>query len=646
MSAIVGIYCHEGEPVIWEDGAKLMQALQRYHADYTHTWRDGSVFLGCHAQWIAPESIVETLPMHKTEYGLAITADAIIDNRDELFQQLQIDYKVRNHISDGELILLTYLKWGEMAPEHIIGDFTFVIWDEKKQQLFGARDLSGNRTLYYCNDSRRFVFSTAIFPLFTLPGIKKVLNQQWLAEFLTIPDMYESENLYATPYAHIRQLPPAHSFTVKNGKISTTRYAVLSEVSPLYLKTNEEYVEAFREVFQEAVDSRLRTHKEIGAALSGGLDSGAVVSYAAATLRKEGKPIHAYSYVPVSDFVDWTSKRLIANERPFIQSTAQFVGNIKENYLDFSGRSPYSEIDELLTLLEVPYKYFENSFWIKGLYEKARDENVGVLLTGARGNFTISWGPTLEYYTMLMKRMKWIHLSREIHQYSKLTGGKRSRLLKYVGKSAFPFLSKKKTSADSTGVSDLINPNFAQRANVYDQLAEKVLNIRNVNADAIEVRKEKFTNLSIANKNGALASKLSLDYGLLERDPTNDPRVVRFCLSVPIEQYIQNGQDRSLIRRATHQYLPDKVRLNQKVRGVQPADWVHRMTPAWDSFIDEIQQLCKDEVAAEYLNMDTIRTALSELKNPMPEHATDPKARLLMHSLIVYRFLKKFDEYK
>ena len=65
-------------------------------------------------------------------------------------------------------------------------------------------------------------------------------------------------------------------------------------------------------------------------------------------------------------------------------------------------------------------------------------------------------------------------------------------------------------------------------------------------------------------------------------------RVIRFCLSVPEDQYVQNGFDRSLIRRSTENYLPDKVRLNQRIHGVQGADWVHRMIPHWDMFVDEV----------------------------------------------------------
>jgi hypothetical protein len=145
------------------------------------------------------------------------------------------------------------------------------------------------------------------------------------------------------------------------------------------------------------------------------------------------------------------------------------------------------------------------------------------------------------------------------------------------------------------------------------------------------------------NAGNTLASKLSLKNSLWKRDPTNDIRVIRFCLSVPEDQYVQKGLDRALIRRSTQGYLPDEVRLNQRIRGVQGADWVHRMIPQWDKFIDEIQELSTDRSVLEFLDGQVIKTALLKVESgARPEYATDPDYKILMRSLIVYRFIKKF----
>ncbi|MNI42326.1 hypothetical protein D3C73_966150 [compost metagenome] len=145
------------------------------------------------------------------------------------------------------------------------------------------------------------------------------------------------------------------------------------------------------------------------------------------------------------------------------------------------------------------------------------------------------------------------------------------------------------------------------------------------------------------NGTNTLMSKLSLRYSLWERDPTNDLRVIRFCLSVPEEQYVQNGLDRSLIRRSTENMLPDKVRLNQHYKGIQGADWVHRMIPYWDTFVKELRMLSTDKRFLEFFDGQVIKVALSKAEaGAQAECAADPDYKILMRSLIVYRYMKKF----
>ena len=145
-------------------------------------------------------------------------------------------------------------------------------------------------------------------------------------------------------YRHIHQVPPAHTVTVSDGRVSLTAYGSLEPKEMLRLKSDSEYEEAFRDVFDEAVRSRLRTHRQVAATLSGGLDSGAVASFAARALREEGKSLHTYSYVPTRDFADWTPRSTIADETRFIQATIRHAGNISERYMDFQGVSPISEV--------------------------------------------------------------------------------------------------------------------------------------------------------------------------------------------------------------------------------------------------------------------------------------------------------------
>lgn len=645
MSAIAGIYHLNEEVIKLEHVSGLMGGLQKYPADDIQIWHNDHLFLGCHAQWITLESVGERLPYYDSVKGLAITSDAIIDNRDELFDRLQVERGQRSGIPDSQLILLTYCKWGEDTPKYLVGDFAFMIWDERKRQLFGARDFSGSRTLYYYFNQQRFAFCTTIQPLLSLPYIEKQINVQWFAEFLAIPGMNETVDTSITVYKNIEQVPPSHSITVAGGRVNILRYCTLTSGEQLQLKSNQEYVEAFREVFQNAVASRLRTYRHVGAHLSGGLDSGSVVSFAAKALWMENKRLHTFSYVPPNDFIDWTPKHLLADERPFIQSTVQHVGNITDHYMDFAGISPLSEINDWLETMEMPYKFFANSNWIKGIFEEAHDQGIGVLLNGGRGNLSISWGSALNHYATLLKKLKWIRLYHELNQYSKNVRGNRLRMLPVVGKIAFPFINRVFTTNEPQQVSMLINPDLARRTRVFDKLKEHGMNVMGspYGNNIYDERKKHFEEVFPWNATGTLGTKLSLRYSLWKRDPTNDIRVIRFCLSVPEEQYVQNGLDRALLRRSTENYLPDKVRLNQSIRGVQGADCVHRMAPYWDTFIEELEQLSTDKLVAELIDTQVLKSAISKVKQgPRPEYSFDPDYQKLMFSLTVYRFIKNF----
>lgn len=644
MSAIAGIYNLNEESVNLEHGRSMMKNLEKFPADDIQTWHKEKVFLGCHARWITPESRGEKLPYYNKKKRLAVTADAIIDNREELFEKLQVDRTQQKSITDSELILLAYEKWGEDSPKFLVGDFAYIIWDEREQKLFGARDFSGARTLYYYKDQRRFAFCTIIQPLLELPYTEKKLNEQWLVEFLAVTSPVDSMEASITPYETIEQIPPSHCISVIDGKVRLTRYCDVTINNRLKLKSNEEYVEAFQEVFQQAVKSCLRTYRGVGCQLSGGLDSGSVASFAVKALKGE-KKLHTFSYIPVADFVDFTPKHIFADESPFIQMTVNHVGGIKDHYLDFEGRDSYSIIDDITDILETPYKFFQNSFWRQGMFEKAQEQGIGVLLSGGRGNLSISWGLALDYYSLLLKRMKWLSLMKELNGYREKVGGPRLRRIPKIARRAFPFLNRMLSSEPSNNNPLIINRDFASRMKVYDKL--KAYGIDQTGwfstTNIYEQRVRHFGDVFHWNATNTFSAKLSLRYGLQYRDPTNDLRVIRFCLSVPEEQYVQNGLDRALIRRATKNYLPDKIRLNQRYVGTQGADWVHRMTPYWDVFVDEVRTVSTDQRILQFIDGQVIKEALSKIeKGPQIDHVGDIHYKIAMHSVILYRYLRQF----
>ncbi|MEK0315260.1 asparagine synthase-related protein [Cohnella sp. 56] len=641
MSAIAGVLQYGGGEEtrsVYHQGLTMMSALAEFPADDIRTWSNRDLFLGCHAQWVTPESVREALPYYEEKQGLAITADVILDNREELAAKLGIRTADLGGYPDSRLLLLAYTRWGVQMPKQLIGDFAFMIWDERERRLFGARDFSGNRTLYYDDTGERFAFCTLIRPLLCLPGARTDLNEAWVAEYIGSPSRLETIDAGSTVYRRIRQVPPSHAITVHNGRVHLTRYASPEPSRPLKLSSDREYEEAFLDVFSQAVRSRLRTCKQVGSFLSGGLDSGAVVSLAARELGREGKILHTYSSIPLASEGGWTSKTRLADERPMIRQTVEHVGNIRDRYLRFEDRSPLSEMDGWLDTMEMPYKFIENSYWFGGIFEQARADGVGVLLNGARGNYTVSFGPAIEYYAKLFKQLRWARLYREMYRYSRFKGTSRKNIARRIRDQLLP---SSVYAGERSELTRLIAPGLAERTGLFDRLRDAGVDLSGrAIPDMIAARAAQFEQVHHWTNSGTSGTKLSLRHGVWYRDPTNDLRVVRFCLSVPLDQYVRDGMDRALIRRATAGLLPDSVRLNGRTRGIQGADGIARLTAAWPAFIGELERAAAGGELAEWIHMPVLRETIARYKDiPGPQAIYEPGFTLLMRSLILGRFI-------
>ncbi|PYZ96964.1 asparagine synthetase B [Alteribacter lacisalsi] len=644
MSAIYGIFHSDKKSVSPEHIDQLAGAYNSIPVDNVQIWRSNNAFLGCHQQWITPESVGEQNPLYDSKQELTVTADAIIDNREDLASLLGIGSKALKTMTDTEIILLAYKKWGDSCPSYLVGDFSFFIFDQKEQSLFGARDFSGTRSVYYNFQDGAFSFSTTIKPLLNLPYIRAKINEKWLSEYLAIFGMIETIEANSTIYEGIFQLPPSHSIIVSKGKLTVKQYTSNVFCSSKGLKSDSEYEEGLRDVFQKAVNSRVRTHRGIGSHLSGGLDSSSVLGFAARALSESGKDIHTYSYVPIKNYRDWTPRNRIGDESSFIAKTVNYISGVEANYLSFQESNSYNEIDNFLDIYEMPYKFFENSYWVRGIYEKAQTDGVGVLLKGARGNWTVSWGPALDYYALLVNRLRLKKLVNEVNLYSENIGIGRKQLYKIIMKKAWPKVHNA-LRPDQTSPPTLINEEFADRSKVFQRIDDSPINLNGTKTQSFyQARKDHFHYPIIWNTTGTIGTKLSLKYKLQDRDPTNDLRVVQYCNSLPEKQCVRDGVDRSLIRRITKGVIPDEVRLNQKVRGIQGSDGIARMASEWGNFNLELEQLVNDPISNEYLNVGLMKSIMTKNKEvPKPSYFFYGEFKILMRGIISYRFLKQLE---
>ena len=293
MSGIVGIYQRQGEQVSAEQLNSMVESIAHRGTDGSKVWHEGNVGLGHLMLHTTPESLIEELPFCDRLTDTTITADARIDNRNELIDLLDLKRERAEKISDSSLILRAYHKWGRDCPAKLIGDFAFAIWDGREQRFFCARSPMGIKPFYYYCSPTLFAFASEIKALFCLPQITKEINQLRIAYQLT--GCFEDEEI--TFYQDISRLPPAHNLVINRESKTSQEYWALDPNRRLKLGSDREYAEAFRELFVEAVRCRLRSAFPIGSTLSGGLDSSSITCTARKLLAGSDRELHTFSAI-------------------------------------------------------------------------------------------------------------------------------------------------------------------------------------------------------------------------------------------------------------------------------------------------------------------------------------------------------------
>jgi asparagine synthase (glutamine-hydrolysing) len=524
-----------------------------------------------------------------------------------------------------------------------VGDFAFAIWDEAKRKLFCAVDHTGTRTLYYYRGAGFFAFCTVLKPFFVLPEIKREYDETWIADFLAIPSVMHQLDPELTPYRDIFLLPAGHTLTVRSDGAVKDVYWRAAAGSEIRLKSDEEYEAAFREVLGEAVRCRLRSLKPVAVMMSGGLDSTSVASLAARELA--GKPLPVFTAVPMHGYRNWVRTGTLADESPHVEAVKEHAGNIDVIYCRSEGKHPLSDTGRLLAMLEQPYKIFQNLFWLDSIMAAARERNMGVVLTGGSGNNTISWGYLQPCLLYLLRVGRLRRLFREI--WTAVRGRPHPvRALYRVLMPLLPYGVQKNMQRVMyhdrlREIEDLlpVNPEFAGRMCVRRRFRRFHYDSLFINhMDSYEMR-QKLLAPDIFSHYGVITSKHGLAYGLAQRDPTMDKRVIEFCLRVPESQYFRDGNDRFLLRRAMSGLLPDKVRLNTAY-GLQSADWFQRLQPFWPEVDAEIRGIGTLENEKRFLNVPKILEEVNRIDISNDELARNSNLRMLIRSVIFSRFLR------
>jgi len=273
--------------------------------------------------------------------------------------------------SDTETIVHLYEEYGDDCVTHLRGMFAFAIWDARKRRLFCARDRLGIKPFYYAMGGGRFAFASEMKALFALPEFAPKMRRGALPEFFALGYIASDE----TMFEGVRKLMPGHTLSLALGEPApqpvTRRYWDVDITPDETLKTEEEFLARFEELFTESVRLRLMSDVPLGVFLSGGLDSSAIAAVMAGLMKERLK---TFSVGYAEDEY---------SELPYAKLVAEHIG-AEYNEVLLTADGFWQELPRLVWHEDEPMVW-PSSVSLHAVSRLAR-EKVTVVLTGEGGD--------------------------------------------------------------------------------------------------------------------------------------------------------------------------------------------------------------------------------------------------------------------
>jgi len=503
-----------------------------------------------------------------------------IYNYKELKTELQQKGYVFRSQSDTEVIVAAYDCWKEECLTHFDGMFAFAIWDEKKRELFAARDRFGEKPFYYYYDQHRFLFASEMKALWAA-GIDKIPNQKMLFNFITIGYTDNPNRPEETFYEGIQQLPPAaylkfsgvyFQYSIKNW------WELDPEIQDKEI-TEEEAIEEFSELFSASVRRRMRSDLPAGTSLSGGLDSSSIVA-----------AIHALNHRNNSQ------QCFTAVFDGFEKDESAYAGIVAKQYelqqhlVRFSANDLLNDWDKLCYHQEEPFG--SSSIYAQyKVYEKAREKGVTVLLDGQGADELLAgYGSYYKWYWQELFRKRKLYRSKEL-RYARERGidepfDYRNMIAAYFPAYATVVLERHYL-IKAIGHKDL-TPEFVQ----------------------LQSKEAYYTPPEYFNLNGVLhfntcvhglsellrfADRNSMAHGREVRLPFLDHELVEFVFSLPSHFKIRQGWSKWLLRKSMDKKLPDAINWRSGKVGFEPPQQQWMENRAIQEAIREAKKTLVDE---------------------------------------------------
>jgi len=571
MCGIAGILHFNHQPVNPSLIQQVTNAMQHRGPDAANYMTEEEIALGHRRLSIIDLSAAANQPFTDNSGRYTMVFNGEMYNFMEV-KSLLGDYNFKTG-SDTEVLIAAFAKWGPLCIRHFKGMFAFAVWDRAEKELTLVRDRLGVKPLYYYADQEQFIFASEIRAILASDKIKRRIDKTALQELFS----YQSIGYPLSAIDGIKQLEAGTCLQIKNGKINKQVYWDITVAGKKTVDFNDHAAirKHIRDLLSKSVARRLVSDVPVGAFLSGGIDSSAVV----------GLMAEASNAAPNTFTVGFTEKQF--DESAYADIIAKKF-NTKHTHLLLKPTVFLDEMENALNAMDTPSADGINTYVVS---KAIRNAGITVALSGIGGDELFAGYPFFKQYLKLQKRKnlyKGTSLLRQIAATLLAGDSNRKKRMQQIIRAPSPVIeymypvSRQILSPALVRELTSFKDFSLQDTALFDQLHSKHKKIE---------RFPLLSQVSVADYLGYTqhtllkdTDQMSMAVSLEVREPFFDHELIEFVLSVP-DDLKYPVYPKSLLVESLQPLLPDEIVHRKKQGFVFP--WKEWMKKELRSFCEQ-----------------------------------------------------------
>lgn len=570
MCGIAGILNFNNEPIKESLIRQMTNAMAHRGPDSVGFFSEAPLALGHLRLSIIDLSTAANQPFSDNSGRYILVYNGEMYNYNEIKSGMP-DYAFHT-TSDTEALVAAYAKSGPECLKQFRGMFAFAIWDKEEKELFIARDRMGVKPLYYFKDDERFLFASELRAILATGLVKRKINEAALPDYFS----YQSIGFPHSIIEGIEQLEAGSWMRIRNGKIEKKVYWDVTDVPVSFDFSDRSGVQKrIRELMLQSIERRLVSDVPVGAFLSGGIDSGAMV----------GLMAEASSARPNTFTIGFEEKEF--DESDYAAIIARKF-NTNHTAITLKPTAFLDELQNALNAMDIPSGDGINTYTVS---KAIASKGMRVALSGVGGDELFAGYPFFPQYLQMQKRRGLWRLPESIRALLgdlMLIGpvsGKKDRIRQLLRgpscsiEEVYPVFRQVLTPKLIDRITSLGGPSF------YTALK-----------DDLSGRKDKLKKMPLLSQVSAAeylgytqhtllkdTDQMSMAVSLEVREPFFDQDLVEFGLSVP-DEWKKPVYPKSLLVESLKPLLPDEIVFRKKQGFVFP--WNQWLKKDLHSFCD------------------------------------------------------------